>query len=273
MPKPGRRPQLPFASLRSALIELPPTGEVGFEGLVAADCAQVAGTPSRLVGSGRQFGRDVEAVVDGTGILFEAERYDSPLSYAALSGKLQEALARSGRRVEVWGAAATIPLDVQDVEDLRAYGEGLALVTADGQLVEVVPMPVLADGPKGRPTVNGPLLAAIVRRWALASASAELVGPRPGEAAGGAFSFGRARSLVEGVPAAQGVPARMVTAPVWKRHCGIPAGREGVKDMARAEACRRWPGMAERFSARGSDGLAEAGLIAVAGMAREALGR
>ena len=42
---------------------------------------------------------------------------------------------------------------------------------------------------------------------------------------------------------------------------------------SRAEACRRWPAMAKRFAAKGSDGLAEAALIAVAGMAREAAGR
>ncbi len=150
---------------------------------------------------------------------------------------------------------------------------GLALVTPAGDLVAVEPMPVLLDGPKGRPTVNAPLLAALVHRWAPSAAFVELVGPRPGEAAGGAFSFGRARGLIEGVLAASGVPARMVTAPTWKRHCGIPAGRDGVKDLARAEACRRWPKMANRFSAKGSDGLAEAGLIAVAGMAREAQGR
>ena len=147
---------------------------------------------------------------------------------------------------------------------------GLALVTADGQLVEVVPMPVLADGPKGRPTVNGPLLAAIVKRWAPASAFVELVGPRPGEAAGGAFSFGRARGLIEGVLASQGIPTRHLTPATWKRAIGIPPGKDGVKDMARAEACRRWPGMAERFAAKGSDGLAEAALVAAAGLAREA---
>ena len=69
------------------------------------------------------------------------------------------------------------------------------------------------------------------------------------------------------------MPARHLTPATWKRAIGIPAGREGVKDMARAEACRRWPGMAERFAAKGSDGLAEAGLIAVAGLQREAQGR
>ncbi len=147
---------------------------------------------------------------------------------------------------------------------------GLALLTATGDLVGVEPMPILNDGPKGRPTVNGPLLAALVHRWAPSAAFVELVGPRPGEAAGGAFSFGRARGLIEGVLAASGVPTRHLTPATWKRQVGIPPGRDGVKDMARAEACRRWPGMAERFAAKGSDGLAEAALVAAAGLAREA---
>lgn len=150
---------------------------------------------------------------------------------------------------------------------------GLALVTPAGELVAVEPMPTLNDGPKGRPTINAALLADLVRRWTPASAFVELIGPRPGEAAGGAFSFGRARGLVEGTLAAQGIPARMVAPAVWKRCVGIPAGREGAKDLARAEAVRRWPSMAERFAAKGSDGLAEAGLIAIGGMAREAQGR
>ena len=146
---------------------------------------------------------------------------------------------------------------------------GLALVTTDGVLVDVEPMPVLNDGPKGRPTVNGPLLAALVKRWAPSSAFIELVGPRPGEAPGGAFSFGRARGLIEGILAAEGVPARHLTPATWKRAIGIPPGRDGVKDMARAEACRRWPVAASCFAAKGSDGMAEAALIAVAGLARE----
>ncbi len=150
---------------------------------------------------------------------------------------------------------------------------GVALMTRDGVLIDVAPMPVLQDGPRSRPTVNGPLLAALLRRWAPTAAFVELVGPRPGEAAGGAFTFGRARGLIEGVLAAQGVPARQLTPATWKRAIGIPAGRDGVKDMARAEACRRWPAMADRFAAKGSDGLAEAALIGWAGLQQERVGR
>lgn len=36
---------------------------------------------------------------------------------------------------------------------------GLALLTADGDLINAVDMPTLDDGPKGRPAVNAALLA------------------------------------------------------------------------------------------------------------------
>jgi hypothetical protein len=49
----------------------------------------------------------------------------------------------------------------------------------------------------------------------------------------------------------------------------MPPGRD--KDAARAEAIRRWPGQAGLFARKKDDGLAEAALIAVAGMMREAL--
>ncbi|WP_292530578.1 hypothetical protein [Methylocystis sp.] len=92
--------------------------------------------------------------------------------------------------------------------DIGVHG-ALALLSPDGELLEVADMPILRDGPKGRPAVNGPLLADLVYRWHTGHAFIELVGPRPGEGAVGAFSFGRSRGLVEGVLAACGVPATL----------------------------------------------------------------
>lgn len=149
-------------------------------------------------------------------------------------------------------------------------GGALALLTSEGMLVDVDDMPVLNDGPAGRPAVNAPLLSALLRQWNPTDAFVEYVGARPGEAASGAFAFGRSRGVVEGVLGAHGVPVRFLTPPVWKRAVRIKPGRLGAKDLARSEAIRRWPVMAERFAPKGSDGLAEAALIAVAGMAREA---
>ena len=48
--------------------------------------------------------------------------------------------------------------------DIGAQG-ALALLTREGDLIDVVDMPILRDGPKNRPSVNGPLLAPIIRRW------------------------------------------------------------------------------------------------------------
>ncbi len=151
--------------------------------------------------------------------------------------------------------------------DIGSRG-ALALLTSDGVLVDVADMPTLDDGPKGRPAVNPILLAARVRAWGPGAAFVEYVGARPGEAASGAFSFGRCRGVVEGVLGAQGVPTRFLTPPVWKRAVGIAAGKDGAKDAARSEAIRRWPGKADLFARVKDDGRAEAALIAVAGLTK-----
>jgi crossover junction endodeoxyribonuclease RuvC len=114
------------------------------------------------------------------------------------------------------------------------------------------------------------LLAALIARWAPSKAFVEYVGARPGEGAVGAFAFGRARGVVEGVLAAAAVPVAFLTPPTWKREVGIAAGKVGTKDAARSEAVRRWPAKAALFARVKDDGRAEAALIAIAGLMREA---
>lgn len=143
----------------------------------------------------------------------------------------------------------------------------LALVSAAGELLDVKDMPILLDGPAGRPTVNAPMLAELVRIWQPARAYVEFVSARPGEGAVGAFAFGRARGVVEGVLAPFGVPIAWLTPPTWKRAVGVPPGE--AKDKARSEAIRRWPAKAELFARVKDDGRAEAALIATAGLMRE----
>src|SRR5271166_3234438 len=73
----------------------------------------------------------------------------------------------------------------------------IAIMTGDGDLVEIHDMPTLGDGPKGRRAVNGPLLAEIIGKAGYSRAFVELVGARPGEGSVGAFAFGRSRGVVE----------------------------------------------------------------------------
>ncbi|OAI28688.1 hypothetical protein A1351_11325 [Methylosinus sp. R-45379] len=151
--------------------------------------------------------------------------------------------------------------------DIGVHG-ALALLSPNGDLLEIADMPTLDDGPKGRPAVNPPLLAELVYRWHAGHAFIEYVGARPGEGAVGAFAFGRSRGVVEGVMGACGIPATHLTPPTWKRLVGIPAGKDGAKDAARSEAIRRWPAQAGLFARVKDDGRAEAALIAVAGLAK-----
>lgn len=156
--------------------------------------------------------------------------------------------------------------------DIGRYG-AIAAVRIDGSLFDVEDMPILHDGPAGRPTVNAALLAEIVRRWRASRAFVEYVAARPGEGAVGAFAFGRSAGTVNGVLGALGVSAATISPAGWKRLVGLPPGREGAKDAARAEAIRRWPDKAGLFARVKDDGRAEAALIAVAGLMREGVAR
>ena len=148
-----------------------------------------------------------------------------------------------------------------------------AIAVLDGtELVAVYEMPCLDDGPAKRRSINAPLLVDILITSHATQAFVEHVAARPGEGPVGAFAFGRSRGLIEGILASFCIPVKFLTPPQWKRAVGIPAGREGAKDMARSEAIRRWPSKAGLFSRKADEGRAEAALIAVAGILRESGG-
>jgi crossover junction endodeoxyribonuclease RuvC len=152
--------------------------------------------------------------------------------------------------------------------DIGATG-ALAFLDPDGRLIAVHDMPCLADGTKGRKTLNTPLFAGNVFNSHARQAFVEYVGVRPGEGAVGAFAVGRSKGVVEGVLSACGLPVVFLTPPNWKRIIGIPMGKDGAKDAARSNAIRRWPAKADLFARVKDDGRAEAALIGLAGLMRE----
>jgi len=151
--------------------------------------------------------------------------------------------------------------------DPGAHG-AIATLGEDGQLVGVVDMPATTEA-NGRSATNAPLLAAILARSHARIAFCEFVGARPTDAKVAAFSFGRARGVIEGVCGALSIPIVFLTSPTWKRIADIPPGVEN-KDLARTRAIARWPAHAERFTRKCDVDRAEACLIAAAGMMREA---
>jgi crossover junction endodeoxyribonuclease RuvC len=148
--------------------------------------------------------------------------------------------------------------------DLGVHG---AIAVLEGAaIIQVHDMPCLNDGPAGRRTVNAPLLAEIIATSHAAKVYVESVSARPTDGHVGAFAFGRARGVVEGVCAGLAIPVEFITAPRWKKIIGIAPGKDGAKDAARSQAIRRWPGNADLFRLAKHDGRAESCLIAIAGM-------
>ena len=159
------------------------------------------------------------------------------------------------------GAALVLGIDV-------GQSGAAALPTAGGDLVAVIDLPVLPDGPRSRPTISGALLAELLREWRPDRAFVELVTARPTDSRPGAFSFGMARGTIEATLAVLGIPQQSITVPTWKRAVGIPPGAD-QKSTARAEAIRRWPAHAASFARVRDDGRAEAALIALAGILKD----
>jgi crossover junction endodeoxyribonuclease RuvC len=151
--------------------------------------------------------------------------------------------------------------------DPGAHG-AIATLDEDGQLLDVIDMPSTQEA-NGRTATNAPLLASILARSHARIAFCEFTGARPTDAKVAAFSFGRARGCIEGVCGALSIPIVFSTPPTWKRLADVPPGTDN-KDLARARAIARWPTAAELFARKADVDRAEAALIAVAGLMREA---
>jgi crossover junction endodeoxyribonuclease RuvC len=144
----------------------------------------------------------------------------------------------------------------------------IAVLDEGGELLKVHDTPSTLE-PNGRSAPNAPLLASILARSHARIAYCEFVGARPTDAKVAAFAFGRARGVIEGCAGALGLPIVFLTPPTWKRLADIPPGAEN-KDLARTRAIARWPARADLFARKCDVDRAEACLIALAGLKREA---
>jgi hypothetical protein len=137
-----------------------------------------------------------------------------------------------------------------------------------GSLLWIEDIPVTREA-NGRSATNAPLLAGILARTHARIAFCEFVGARPTDAKASAFAFGRARGVIDGCAGALGLPIVFLTPPTWKRLADIPPGAEN-KDLAHTRAIARWPARADLFARKCDVDRAEACLIALAGLKREA---
>lgn len=119
----------------------------------------------------------------------------------------------------------------------------LAILGSDGSYIAHLNMPTIKVGSSNR--VNGAAIAAFLREHDIGHAFIERVQAMPGGGkrkmgASGAFTFGHAAGLVEGVVSGAGIPLTLVSPQSWKKHAGL-IGTD--KDAARSRAVQLYPNL------------------------------
>lgn len=135
---------------------------------------------------------------------------------------------------------------------------GAVAVLRDGiEPIDVIDMPTVGRGAKGRQTVNAAALADFLRPYADGVAAIEQVSAMPGQGVSSTFRFGESFGAAQGVLAALRIRTLRPTPQTWKRHHTL-IGKD--KDAARALAIDLFP---DASLARKRDvGRADALLIA-----------
>lgn len=134
-----------LVDLRSLLRQLPPSGEAGFEGLIATLIADLTGLQIRLAKSGTQFGRDASSPKGRFAIAIEAKRYDASLRLEDLIGKAVLAGSALGTDTDLWVLGATSEVGDDVVRKISEIigSHGMSVVFLDWSPRPIPPLAVL----------------------------------------------------------------------------------------------------------------------------------
>lgn len=119
-------------NLNAALSKLKPTGEDGFEGLIAVSLEVITGISFRLASSGYQRGVDGKSAFEGA-VAFEGKLYTNVLPRNDILSKIPDLVRHNDHADLVWVLGATCTVPSQLADDLRADGakEGISALILD----------------------------------------------------------------------------------------------------------------------------------------------
>ena len=122
-----------LASIKNTLLDLKPTGEDGFEGLVGEIILGITGIHSRLAKSGTQFGVDGDSIFQADAICFEAKLYRTKLNKNEVVTKVAELGIYKDAADILWVLGSTSPLATQDASLLTKRGakDGISVLILD----------------------------------------------------------------------------------------------------------------------------------------------
>ena len=132
--------KLALSELKEALLQLQPTGDKGFEGLLAHILSHITKQDFRLASSGLQLGIDGETLAGLNHISFEGKLYNGTLNKDQILSKITSIIASSSPP-DIWILGATIGVNTQllDQAGKAAEKNGIELLVFDWPNSSAIP--------------------------------------------------------------------------------------------------------------------------------------
>jgi len=135
----------------------------------------------------------------------------------------------------------------------------------DGQVKEIIDMPVMADGKKNKKQINGPQIynEILIRINNIQKKDIiviiEQVSAMPGQGVTSMFNFGQSFGVLKGICSAMQLSTHFVRPAKWKKYFGLI---KTEKDASRTKVIEIFPYISSQLSRKKDSNKADAVLIA-----------
>ena len=136
----------------------------------------------------------------------------------------------------------------------------------EGKIVDVIEMPVMAEGKKNKKQVNGNQLFNEIKSRLFEindeniSVVVEHVTAMPGQGVTSMFNFGQSFGVIKGICAALNLPIHFVRPAKWKKHFNLIKSN---KDASRTKVIEVYPEISSKLHRKKDSNRADAILIAL----------
>jgi len=135
----------------------------------------------------------------------------------------------------------------------------------DGQVIEIIDMPVMADGKKNKRQINGPQIYneissrinKLLKKDIIVVV--EQVSAMPGQGVTSMFNFGQSFGVIKGICSAMQLSMFFIRPAKWKKYFGLI---KTEKDASRTKVIEIFPYISSKLSKKKDSNKADAVLIA-----------
>ena len=140
---------------------------------------------------------------------------------------------------------------------------GAIAILEDKKVLNILDMPVMAEGKKNKRQINSAQLVNIIKKNIYKtdeiSVVVEQVNAMPGQGVTSMFNFGQPFGAIKGVCAALELPTFFIRPSKWKKHFELI---NSSKDASRTKAIEMYPSLSDKLSKKKDVNKSDAILIA-----------